>query len=91
MAGANEQNWKPSSVGKKPIVLPRGHGGHGSRWECARCRKLLGIIDGGRVHLSYSHGPECIASFPVTCGCRKCGYLNEYPLVPGSTRPVTHN
>jgi|GEM_PF-5664645 len=61
------------------------------RWECAKCRKLLGTIENGRVHLSFARGPEYLVSAPVTSACRYCGTLNEYSLVPGSAKPLTHN
>ena len=46
-------------------------------WHCTKCRKLLGLVRNGRVHISFARGHEYLASPPITAVCRGCGILNE--------------
>lgn len=47
------------------------------KWQCTRCKKLLGIQRGDRLHIRSARGQEYIAALPATCVCRGCGTLNE--------------
>jgi hypothetical protein len=46
-------------------------------WRCARCKKLLGILCDGRLHLRFARGHEYLVGFPATSVCRGCRTLNE--------------
>ena len=46
-------------------------------WRCIRCRKLLAVVRGERLHIRFSRGHEYLVGFPVTSVCRNCGTLNE--------------
>ncbi len=46
-------------------------------WRCARCKKLLGILHDGRLHLRFARGHEYLVGFPATSVCRGCRTLNE--------------
>jgi len=46
-------------------------------WRCTRCGKLLGLVQGDRVHLSFARGYEYIVGLPVVATCRDCGTLNQ--------------
>ncbi|TWT40479.1 hypothetical protein RAS1_41900 [Phycisphaerae bacterium RAS1] len=46
-------------------------------WRCSRCGKLLGMLEGQRLHISFARGHEYFVGFPVTTLCRACGALNE--------------
>ncbi len=48
-----------------------------SEWRCAKCRKLLGVLRDGRLHLKFTRGHEYIVGFPATGACRNCRTLNE--------------
>jgi phage FluMu protein Com len=47
-------------------------------WRCSRCRKLLGVMRGNRVHLKFARGHEYLVGFPATGVCRNCKTLNEF-------------
>lgn len=72
-------------TGRTPIRVPQ------VRWECTCCGKLLGTIDGGRLHLKIARGREYLAGFPATCACPRCGTLNEYTGNPEGAQRATHN
>lgn len=46
-------------------------------WRCTRCRKLLGVLHDGRLHLRFARGHEYLVGFPATSVCRGCRTLNE--------------
>jgi len=46
-------------------------------WRCIRCRKLLAVVRGERLHIRFARGHEYLVGFPVTSVCRNCGTLNE--------------
>lgn len=46
-------------------------------WRCKRCRRLLGVCQGDRVHVRFGRGHEYLVGRPVTATCRNCGTLNE--------------
>ncbi len=46
-------------------------------WRCTRCRKLLGLMEGDRLHIRFARGHEYLVGFPVTSICRSCRTLNE--------------
>ena len=48
-------------------------------WRCSRCRKLLGEVEGERLHIEFARGHRYIASLPAMTTCRRCGVLNELP------------
>jgi hypothetical protein len=48
-------------------------------WRCKRCRKLLGVIEGERIHIQFSRGHQYIVGAPATSVCRNCQTLNELP------------
>ena len=57
-------------------------------WRCTRCGKLLGVLEGTRLHIRFARGHEYIVGFPVTSVCRGCRTLNELavrPEEPGGT------
>jgi hypothetical protein len=45
-------------------------------WRC-KCGKLLGIFEGGRLHIRFARGYQYMVGFPVSTVCRDCGTLNE--------------
>lgn len=45
-------------------------------WRC-KCGKLLGVLDGGRLHIRFARGYQYMVGFPVSTVCRDCGALNE--------------
>ncbi len=49
----------------------------GRDWRCARCGKLLGVVDGERIHIRFARGHEYLVGLPTTSVCRSCGALNE--------------
>lgn len=46
-------------------------------WRCVRCRKLLGVVENGRLYIRFSKGYQYIVGFPANCVCRSCNALNE--------------
>ena len=46
-------------------------------WRCTRCGKLLGLMEGDRLHIRFARGHEYLVGFPVTSICRCCRTLNE--------------
>ena len=48
-------------------------------WRCSNpnCRKKLGSIRDGRLHLKFARGHEYLVGFPATSVCRGCRTLNE--------------
>ena len=46
-------------------------------WRCTRCGKLLGLMEGDRLHIRFARGHEYLVGFPVTSICRSCRTLNE--------------
>ena len=46
-------------------------------WRCTGCRKLLGVLHDGRLHLRFARGHEYLVGFPATSVCRGCRKLNE--------------
>lgn len=54
---------------------------HRNEWRCVQCGKLLGILAGERLHIRYERGNEYLATLPITATCRKCGTLNEQPVM----------
>ena len=46
-------------------------------WRCRRCGKLLGVVEGDRLHIQFTRGHQYIVSFPVTTVCLRCKTLNE--------------
>lgn len=49
----------------------------GVDWTCSVCRKVLGRILGGDVHLRFNRRHEYVASLPASAICRNCGTLNR--------------
>lgn len=49
----------------------------GTQWRCSRCRKLLAIVRGDRLHIRLARGHEFLVGFPATTSCRHCETLNE--------------
>lgn len=52
-------------------------------WRCTRCGKLLAVLRGDRLHISFARGHEYLVGLPVTCVCRNCRTLNEYQGAEG--------
>lgn len=50
-----------------------------TEWRCKECGKLLGEIEGTRLHIRVSRGREYLVGLPVTSVCRGCHSLNELP------------
>ncbi len=46
-------------------------------WRCTRCGKLLGVLEGDRLHIRFARGHEYIVGFPSASVCRGCRTLNE--------------
>ena len=46
-------------------------------WRCSRCGKLLGVLEGERLHIRFARGHEYLVGLPTTCVCRSCRTLNE--------------
>jgi hypothetical protein len=51
--------------------------GSADEWRCPGCRKLLGRIRNGHLHVRFARGHEYIAALPASCTCRGCGTLNQ--------------
>jgi len=49
-------------------------------WRCTRCGKLLGVLEGGRLHIRFARGHQYIVGFPATSVCRSCRTLNELTM-----------
>ena len=62
------------------------------QWRCNRCRKLLGVIRGGRLHLRFGRGNEYVVAFPALGLCRRCLTLNTAtgPPDPPTEEPTQH-
>ena len=58
----------------------------GRKWMCAGCGKLLGILEGTRLHIRFARGHQYLTGFPASATCRSCGTLNE---LPNGTRATT--
>jgi hypothetical protein len=58
-------------------------------WRCTQCRKLLGVIEGGGLHLRFSQGHEYFVSLPATANCRGCRTLNRKcaPVLAEASQP----
>ena len=48
-------------------------------WRCMRCKRLLGLFKGKRLHIRFARGHQYLVSFPATSVCRGCRTLNEVP------------
>ncbi len=46
-------------------------------WRCSKCRKLLAVLRGDRLHIRFARGHEYLVGFPATSVCRSCRTLNE--------------
>ena len=46
-------------------------------WRCRNCGMLLGIVDGGRLHIRLAKGYQYAVGLPANTICRKCRTLNE--------------
>jgi len=46
-------------------------------WRCTRCRGLLAMVAGNRLHIRIGRSSEYTSNLPATAICRKCGTLNE--------------
>lgn len=46
-------------------------------WRCIRCQKLLGILEGDRLHIRFSGGHDYTVGLPATAVCRGCKKGNE--------------
>jgi hypothetical protein len=46
-----------------------------SEWRCRGCESLLGVVDGGRLHLKYKSAAYAVTG-SVATECRKCGLPN---------------
>lgn len=61
-------------------------------WRCSNpnCRKKLGSIRDGRLHLKFARGHEYLVGFPATSVCRGCRTLNElrYPSQEQTAPPA---
>ena len=40
-------------------------------WRCTHCDKLLGVLEGARLHIRFARGHEYIVGFPATNVCRR--------------------
>lgn len=52
-------------------------------WRCMRCGKLLGRLEGDRLHIQFARGHQYVVGLPVSSVCRGCSTLNE--LLPQRT------
>lgn len=50
-------------------------------WCCTKCKKLLGVLRNGRLHIQFARGHAYLVGFPATSVCRACHTLNELPSV----------
>ena len=57
------------------------------------CKKKLGNIRDGRLHLKFARGHEYLVGFPATSVCRGCRTLNEIrcPSQEETASPVLSN
>jgi hypothetical protein len=46
-------------------------------WRCVRCGKLLGRLEGDRLHIQFARGHQYVVGLPVSSVCRGCSTLNE--------------
>ncbi len=49
-------------------------------WRCSHCSRLLGMIEGDRLHIKFARGHEYLVGLPTTGVCRNCRTLNELRL-----------
>jgi phage FluMu protein Com len=56
-------------------------------WRCTRCEKLLGVLEGTRLHIRFARGHEYIVGFPATSVCRACRTLNELDVSQETREP----
>ena len=40
-------------------------------WRCTHCDKLLGVLEGARLHIRFARSHEYIVGFPATSVCRR--------------------
>jgi phage FluMu protein Com len=57
-------------------------------WRCAHCGRLLGVLEGARLHIRFARGHQYLAGFPASATCRSCGTLNE--LRDGTRATAAH-
>lgn len=64
-----------------PLSAPTGARIRASRkstdWRCSSCDKLLGRVDGARIHLRFRRGQEYRVTAPAVATCQRCGTINE--------------
>ena len=65
-----------TTVGRFGASTPPSHP-NPADWRCTQCRKLLGVIQDGGLHLRFSQGHEYFVTLPATAICRGCGTLNQ--------------
>lgn len=58
-------------------------------WRCTHCEKLLGMIEGDRLHIRFARGHEYLVGLPTTSVCRSCGGLNELRNFPDAAAGST--
>ena len=47
-------------------------------WRCTRCEKLLGVVEGDRVHIHFARGHQYLVGAPAIAVCRGCQTVNEF-------------
>jgi len=60
-------------------------------WRCTRCQKLLGRLEGARLHIRFARGHEYIVGFPAASICRSCRTLNELEAKQGGPKQNDHS
>ena len=60
-----------------------------TEWRCTRCRKLLGALLDGRLHLKFARGHEYLVALPAIGVCRGCGSLNELKGTAAGVQPAS--
>lgn len=48
-----------------------------NEWRCSCCNKLLGVVQGARLHLRFARGHEYVVGLPASSICRGCQTRNE--------------
>jgi hypothetical protein len=67
LKGAYSYRWKDSL-------------GMMNEWRCTECKKLLGKIEAGRLHIEFARGHKYIVDLPAVALCRGCNCLNEWNM-----------
>ena len=64
------------TVGRAAVAVPI-RPTRSPEWRCTSCRRLLGVVRDGQLHIRFARSHEYMTALPATCTCRTCGTLNR--------------